>query len=60
MNVTKQIRIDKEELAKFERLYPDLLALFVNRAIFSVNRDSDLFRSIFLNPLLSDGLSLEV
>lgn len=58
-NLTRQIRIDKDELSKFERLYPDLFSLFVNRAVFCVNRDRGLFDSIFFSPLIVGGLVKE-
>lgn len=59
MNVTKQLRIDKNELETFERLYPDLFSVFVQRALYLANRDSSLFQKVLLSPLLSKGLEKE-
>lgn len=57
-NCTRQLRIDKDELAFFERVYPQLLPLFLNRAVLCANRDRKLFEQIFFSPLITDGTSV--
>lgn len=54
MNVTRQIRIDKDEVEKFNRFYPDLLTIFVQRAVFIANRDKDFCLKVITSPLLNE------
>lgn len=39
--------IDTEEYKKFNRLYPQLLKTFLNRAVKMANNDYELFTKIF-------------
>ncbi|MCR5422398.1 MAG: hypothetical protein K6E74_02055 [Bacilli bacterium] len=39
--------IDTEEYKKFNRLYPQLLKIFLNRAVKMANDDYELFTKIF-------------
>lgn len=59
MNVTKQIRVDKDEVEKFNRFYPDLFTIFVQRAVFIANRDRDFALKVITNPLLLEASEVE-
>lgn len=59
VNVTKQVRIDKDNLDVFNRLYPDLLNLYVNRAIICAISNRADFDKIFFTPLLNSGIVKE-
>lgn len=43
--------IDTEEYKKFNRLYPKLLKIFLNRAVKLANNDKDLFDKIFFSEV---------
>lgn len=47
----KQVNIDIETYEKFERVYPELINLFLNRALKVCLNDKDLFEQIFFNQL---------
>ena len=55
----KTFRLNEDDLRMFERLYPDLLPLFISRALFCAVRDNDLFQKIFFTPLLQSEVVKE-
>ena len=44
---TFHLLVDEKEKDKFDKLYPGLMKIFLNRAIYLANNDKDLFEKIF-------------
>lgn len=45
----KQVNVDIETYNMFERVYPELTNIFINRALKVCLNDKDLFDEIFFN-----------
>lgn len=60
-NVTKgkTFRLLESDLDAFERLYPDLLPLFVQRAVHCAVCSKSIFENIFFNDFITSGLSIK-
>lgn len=55
--VGRTIRIEESDLKEFERLYPELLPLYVQRAVHVAVTDRAMFEKIFFTGLPSVGNS---
>lgn len=47
----KQVNIDVDTYNKFERVYPELTNIFLNRALKVCLENKDLFEKIFFNSM---------
>lgn len=47
--------IDTEEYKKFNKLYPQLLKTFLNRAVYLANNDYSIFEQIFFKGVNKNG-----
>ena len=50
----RSFRLNEANLAMFERLYPEILTLFLDRAILCAISDRKFFDLVFFTPLLQE------
>lgn len=57
--LVRQIRFEKDDLDVFERLYPELLQLFLNRAVKVAISSREDFDRIFFTPLVCGDIVVQ-
>lgn len=53
--VTLHTRVNKEVVETFDRLYPDLLSLYLERAIIIATQNREVFEQIFFNDAIKSS-----
>lgn len=49
----KTVRFNEDYVKAFDKLYPDLFTLYLNRALYAATQSRELFDQIFFMPLLN-------
>lgn len=50
----RPVNIDREKLEKFEKQYPSLKELFLNRCLVLATQNPDFFQQVFFNPIFME------